>query len=144
VGASGDARAYREEPATLSELLEKGIYTEQNKGDLDGALQIYRGIIAEAKGAQALAAQARYHVGVCLYKKRSFAEAAAAFEKLVRDYPDQKELVALANQYLAGAMALLPAPWLDGEEMRFDVKFPTVAPPREPWTAWIKGRATFP
>jgi hypothetical protein len=115
----------RGSPAPASELLEKGIYSEENKGDLEGAIKIYREVIAEAKGAQALAAQAQYRVGVCLYKQRSFAEASAAFEKLVREYPDQKGIVALANHYLAGAMALLPAPWADGEEMRFDVKFPT-------------------
>ena len=48
-----------------------------------------------------------------------------AFEKLVKDYPDQKDLIALANKYLAGAMPLMPAPWVDGEEMQLDIKFPT-------------------
>lgn len=125
-GAHGGLNASGEGPATsLSELLERAIFSEESKGDLEGALQIYREVIAEGQGAQALAAQAQYRVGVCLHKKRSFAEATAAFEKVAKDYPEQKELAALANQYLAGAVALLPVPWVDGEDLRFDVKFPT-------------------
>ena len=63
--------------------------------------------------------------GVCYYKKKNYAEANAAFQKLLRDYPDQKDLIASANKYLAGAVALMPAPWVDGEEMQLDIKFPT-------------------
>src|SRR2546422_623779 len=77
---------------------------------------------AEAEGSQEVAAQAQYRLAVCYYKKKNFAEATAAFEKLVKDYPDQKELIARANEYLAGSSALMPAPWVDGEELRLDIK----------------------
>src|SRR5258706_3805561 len=105
-----------------SELLEKGIYSEETKGDFDAALELYQQVIAEAKGGQALAAQAQYRLVVCYYKKKNFAEATAAFEKLVKDYPDQKELIARASEYLAGTSALLPVPWVDGEELKLDIK----------------------
>jgi tetratricopeptide (TPR) repeat protein len=108
--------------APLSELLEKGIYSEETKGDLDGAMKLYEQIVAEGKGGQAVAAQAQYRLGVCYYKKKDYAKASATFEKLVKDYPDQKELVALAQEYLAGAATLLPAPWVDGELLRLDIK----------------------
>ena len=110
---------------SLSELLEKGIYSEETKGDLDGAMQLYKQVVSEAKAGQAVAAQAQYRLGVCQYKKRNFSEANAAFEKLIKDYPDQKELVAKARDYLASAMALLPPPWVDGEALQLDIKFPT-------------------
>jgi len=110
---------------SLAELLEKGIYSEETKGDLDAALQLYKQVVSEAKDGQAVAAQAQYRLGVCYYKKKNYAEATAAFEKLVKDYPEQKELLARARDYLAGAVTLLPAPWTDGEEMRLDIKFPT-------------------
>jgi tetratricopeptide (TPR) repeat protein len=106
-------------------LLEQGIYSEETKGDIDAAMQLYQQVIADNKASQTLAAQAQYRLGVCLYKKKNFAEATAAFEKLVKDYPDQKELVQLANHYLAGTISLLPAPWVDGEDLRLDIKFPT-------------------
>src|SRR5438552_893368 len=97
-----------------SELLEKGIYSEETKGDLDAAMKLYQQIVAEGKEGQAVAAQAQYRLGVCYYKKKNYTEATAAFEKLVKDYPEQKELLALAREYLAGAVALMPAPWTDG------------------------------
>src|ERR1017187_841242 len=111
--------------ASPSELLEQGIYSEETKGDVDAALKLYQQVVTEAKAGLAVAGQAQYRVGVCYYKKKNYAEANAAFEKLVKDYPDQKDLIALANKYLTSAMPLMPAPWVDGEEMQLDIKFPT-------------------
>jgi hypothetical protein len=111
--------------ASPSELLEQGIYSEETKGDVDAALKLYQQVVTEAKAGQTVAAQAQYRLGVCFYKKKNYGEANAAFEKLLKDYPDQKDLIALANKYLAGAMPLMPAPWVDGEEMQIDITFPT-------------------
>jgi hypothetical protein len=111
--------------ASPSELLEQGVYSEETKGDVDAALKFYQQVVAEAKGGQAVAAQAQYRLGICYYKKKNYGEANAAFEKLVKDYPDQKDLIALANKYLTSAMPLMPAPWADGEELQLDIKFPT-------------------
>ncbi len=105
-----------------SELMEQGIYSEETKGDLNNAVQLYQKVIAQAKADQALAAQAQYHLGLCYYKQKNYSDANAAFEKLVKDYPDQKDMVALARKYLAGAHALQAAPWTDGEDMRLDIK----------------------
>jgi hypothetical protein len=111
--------------ASPSELLEQGIYSEETKGDVDGALKLYQQVVTEAKAGQAVAAQAQYRVGVCYYKKKNYGEANTAFEKLLKDYPDQKDLIALANTYLTRAMPLMPAPWVDGEELQLDIKFPS-------------------
>jgi hypothetical protein len=108
-----------------SDLLEQGIYSEETKGDIDAALKLYQQVVTEAKAGQAVAAQAQYRLGVCYYKKKSYAQSTAAFLKLTRDYPDQKDLITLANKYLANAMPLMPAPWVDGEEMQLDIKFAT-------------------
>src|SRR5664279_1717333 len=97
--------------ASPSELLEQGIYSEETKGDVDAALKLYQQVVTEAKAGQAVAAQAQYRLGVCFYKKKNYGEANAAFEKLVKEYPDQKDLIALANKYLTSAMPLMPAPW---------------------------------
>ena len=108
-----------------SELLEQGLYSEETKGDVDAAMKLYQQVVTEGKAGQAVAAQAQYRLGMCFHKKKNYAEATAAFEKVVRDYPEQKDLVALASRYLTGARALLPAPWVDGEEMQLDIKFAT-------------------
>ncbi len=117
--------AWAVEAAGASDLLERAIYSEETKGDIDEALKLYQQVVAEGKQGQAMAGQAQYRLGVCYYKKKDYERAMAAFEKIVKDFPDQKELVALAQDYLAGAVALTPAPWADSEEMRLDIKFPT-------------------
>jgi len=109
--------------ATLSDLLEQGIYSEETKGDIEGAIKIYQEIVADNKAGQTVAAQAQYRLAVCLDKKGDHAAATAAFEKLIKDYPDEKELVAAARQYLPSEPQFLPVPWTDGEEMRMVFKF---------------------
>ncbi len=111
--------------APVSDLLEKGIYSEESKGDLDGAMKLYEQVVSESKTGQAVAAQAQYRLGVCYYKKKDFSHATEAFDKLLKDYPDQKDWVNRAREYLVGAAALAPAPWADGEELTLDIKFPT-------------------
>ena len=69
--------------------LEDGMRT-----NLDLNQRVARRPAADARPS--LAAQAQYRLAVCYYKKKNFAEATAAFEKLVKDYPDQKELIARA------------------------------------------------
>ncbi len=111
--------------ASLSELLEQGIYSEQTKGDLDGAVEAYQQVVKDAKAGEYLAAQAQYRLGVCYYKKKDYTAATAAFQKLVQDYPNEKDLVRMANEYLTGTNVLLPAPWVDGEELQLNLAFAT-------------------
>ena len=54
---------------STAELLQKGIYTQETVGDLDGAIKIYRQIINSASQSRTYAAQAQYRLGVCLLKK---------------------------------------------------------------------------
>ncbi len=108
--------------ASPSDLLEKAIYSEQTKGDIDEAMTLYKQVVAESKSGEAAAAQAQYRLGVCYYRKKDYGAASAAFEKLVREYPDQKELVKAAQEYLDGALLLAPAPWADGEQQTLDLK----------------------
>jgi tetratricopeptide (TPR) repeat protein len=108
--------------ASSSELLEQGIYAEETKGDLDAATNAYRQAIAEARPGWAAAAQAQFRLGVCCYRKKDFPSGAAAFDQVIKGYPEQKELLAQANDYLYRALPLLPAPWVDGEELQFVIK----------------------
>jgi hypothetical protein len=101
-----------------SELLEKGIYNEETKGDVDLAITIYQALIAEAKSGQSLAAQAQFRLGQCFLKKGRGVDAVAAFEKLIRDFPNEKELVAKAREHLPTEIALGPVPWVDGERQQ--------------------------
>src|SRR5581483_1223324 len=78
--------------ASPSELLEKGIYAEETKGDVDAAITIYQQLLAETKAIQSLTAQAQFRLAQCYLKKNKTAEANAAFEKLIHDFPNEKDL----------------------------------------------------
>src|SRR5262245_41920470 len=92
------AGASAADPATPSELLERAVYSEETKGDLDTAVQLYQQVVEQGKESQSLAAQAQYRLGVCYYKKKDYAKANEAFEKVLRDYPEQKEIVGAAQE----------------------------------------------
>jgi hypothetical protein len=118
--AAGPAAA-----ASPSELLEKAIYTEETVGNLDEAMKLYEQVIAEGKSSQEAAAQAQYRLALCYQKKGREADAKAAFETLIENYPDAKDLVAQARKHLPSALKLLPAPWVLGERMQLNMKLPT-------------------
>lgn len=110
--------------ASPSELLEKGIYSEETKGDLDAAIVIYQQVVSEVKAGQSLAAQAQYRLAQCYLKKNKTAEANAAFEKLIHDYPGEKDLVAKAREHVPGDLVLGPVTWADGERLQMKLKLP--------------------
>ena len=109
---------------SLAERLEKGIYTEETIGDLDAAKDIYQQIVVDAKGDRVVAAQAQFRLGQCLLKQGKENEAIAAFKKLIKDFADQKELVARAKKHvpIRPDFELLPAPWVDGESLQLQIK----------------------
>jgi hypothetical protein len=112
-------------PAQSSaDLLQKGIYAEDTAGDLDTAIKLYRQVAGNSSEPKATAAQAQLHLGQALLKKGDKEGATKAFEQVVHEYPDQKELVARAQEYLQADMKLLPAPWPADEQSEYTVKLP--------------------
>src|ERR1700687_2136420 len=75
-----------------SELLEKGIYNQETKGDLDSAIAIYLQVVSESNNNHQIAAHAQFRLGQCYLKKNQPADATAAFEKLLHDFPNEKVL----------------------------------------------------
>ncbi|MCH9651267.1 MAG: DUF3108 domain-containing protein [Deltaproteobacteria bacterium] len=113
---------------SAAELLEQGIYTEQTVGDLNAAIEIYSRIVENDEANRAHVAQAQLRLGMCLLKKGSAAESRVAFDKLIRQFPDQEELVIQAREGLAAAqpgLPLRPAPWRDGELLVYRMSLPT-------------------
>ncbi|MCP4378257.1 MAG: hypothetical protein GY794_19035, partial [bacterium] len=51
-------------------LLEKGIFAEETKGDVDAAIKIYKQITDDAKANRKYVAQAMYRLGVCYMKQK--------------------------------------------------------------------------
>lgn len=88
---------------SASVMLEKGIHLEETVGDLDGAIEVYGKIVADAKANRRHVAEAQLRLGLCLEKKGKKAEAMAAFQKLIAEYADQTELVRQARAHLPKA-----------------------------------------
>src|SRR5579863_775081 len=79
---------------TAGELLQKGIYTQDTAGDLDGAIAIYRQIINSGNSPRDIAAQAQYRLAQSLIEKGDLANGATEFSNLARNYADYGKLIA--------------------------------------------------
>ena len=82
---------------TAAELLQKGIYTQETAGDLDGAIKIYHQIVDSHPIQREIAAQAQYRLGMTLLAKGDAALASQEIQRLGWDFPDYKELIASAK-----------------------------------------------
>ena len=71
-------------------------------GDLKGAIEDYRTIVAGAGANRALAANALVQMGEC-YQKLGDVESSRIYERVLREYADQPEAVSVARARLARA-----------------------------------------
>jgi len=89
---------------TAAELMQKGIYTQETAGDLDGAIAIYRQIVNSGSSPRDLAAQAQYRIAQSLLQKGDLGTAATEFSSLARNYADYGRLVSSMAAQARGAM----------------------------------------
>ncbi len=92
--------ARAESPATL---LEKGVFAEETKGDIDAAIKIYKQLTDNAEANRKYVAQAHYRLGACLIKQKKYSEATPVLRDFVASYPDQTKLVAKAQKQIRRA-----------------------------------------
>src|SRR5436190_6110118 len=86
--------------ASAAELLEKGIYAEETKGELKVASQIYQQIVDDPGADRSLVAQAQLRLGLCELKQGYKPQAISALERLTRDFPDKDKLLALVEPHM--------------------------------------------
>ena len=83
-----------------SSLLTTAIYEEEVTGNLDKAVNLYLDILKKYPDDRPVAAKTLYHLGL-VNEKMGKQKASEYFTQLVKTYPDQTELVALAKTKLA-------------------------------------------
>jgi hypothetical protein len=110
---------------SISELLEKAIYTEETVGDLDAAIQVYKKVVAGGEDSIKAAAEAQFRIGLCYEKQGKSQQANEAFQRVIERFPTAQQLVAKAKSHLPSEPELLPVPWQDGDELQFEMKLPT-------------------
>ncbi len=119
--------------ADVSTLLEKGIYAEETKGDLDEAMKIYQKIINENAGNSVKIAEAYYRLGTCYLKTGDEAKAIEMFKNILTGFRDHKKITsdaraqlvklnALDEEYqIKKPLELGPVPWENGETCWYNV-----------------------
>lgn len=85
---------------TAEDLYQAGLYQEEVQGNLESAIDIYRQILEDLPGNRALGAKAQLHVGLC-YEKLGQRQAQQAYQRVIDDYPEHRDEVAVARARLA-------------------------------------------
>ena len=86
--------------ASPAELLEQAIYTEETKGELRAAGQLYQQIVDDPAADRSLVAQAQLRLGLCELKLGDKPRAISALERLTREFPDNNALLALIEPHM--------------------------------------------
>ncbi len=89
-------------------LLRAAIEKEEIDGDLQGAIALYKQIVAKHSNQSAIAAKAQLRIGMC-YEKLGNAEAIKAYEAVLSRFPKEAEAVAQARSRLAALRREEPA-----------------------------------
>lgn len=81
------------------DLFQKGLIQERTEGDLDKAIGLYQQIVEDFPDDRPLAAKALLQIGEC-YEKLGDQEAQKAYQRLIKEFADQLEVVRIARQHL--------------------------------------------
>jgi len=85
---------------TAGQVFERALQAEEVQGDLQKAISLYKKVLQDFPKNREMTAKSLLHMGQC-YEKMGNAGARTAYERLVRDFADQAEIVAQARVRLA-------------------------------------------
>ena len=86
----------------LTALLQQGLFEEQANRNLDAAIENYTALAKQFDKDRQLAATAVFRLGECYRAQGKTNEAAAQYQRILRDFPNEKTLATLSQQNLAG------------------------------------------
>lgn len=86
----------------LTGLLQKGLFEEEANRNLDAAISNYQFLANAFDKDRQVAATAIFRLGECYRKLGRTNEAAAQYQRIVREFSDQQTLVTLSRQNLVG------------------------------------------
>jgi ankyrin repeat protein len=84
----------------ITALIQRGLFEEEANHNLQAAMEAYQTAIAEHDKDRKLIATAIFRMGECYRKQGKSAEALAQYERLVKDFTDQAQLVKLCQEKL--------------------------------------------
>ncbi len=92
--------AFSQQTNKAESLYQEALMQMEGRGNFSKALEMFGQIIKDFPGSRQTCARSQFQIGVC-YEKLGNAEAHKAYERVVRDYADQAEIVAQARVRLA-------------------------------------------
>ena len=84
---------------TPEQLYQKGLMKEEGEGAMEDAIRLYNQIADNSNADQSLRAKALLHIGMC-YEIMGDPEAVKAYQRLVNNFPSQKNEVTFARERL--------------------------------------------
>ena len=92
----------------LTSLLQQGLFDEEASHDLNAAIADYQSLAKQFDKDRQVAATAIYRLGECYRKLGQTNEAAAQYQRILRDFSDQTTLTTLSQQDLTGMGMAVP------------------------------------
>jgi tetratricopeptide (TPR) repeat protein len=86
----------------LTAALQKGLFEEEANRNLDGAISNYQALATQFDQDRQIAATAIFRLGECYRKLGQTNAAVVQYERIVREFSDQKTLETLSQQNLTG------------------------------------------
>ena len=108
-------------PVDFEVELESALHREVVIGDLNGAMQQYKALVADVGVPKSLAAKALLQIGRCQEKLGHREEAYDAYRRIANDFADQSGVASLARTKLAA--------WSGPRNLKFDEGVPGRVPP---------------
>ncbi len=93
----------------LADTLRNGILEEDGKQNPGAAIQQYQAVMTQFDTARQTAATALFRMAECYRKQAKKQPAIAAYQRLLKDFPDQTKLAAQSRSLLATAYSVAPA-----------------------------------
>src|SRR4051812_41891986 len=90
--------------ASPPEFLEKAIYAEETKGDLNSAVQLYQQIVDDPSAGRGIVAQAQLRLGLCELKLGHKPQAISALQHVTQEFPDKEKLLTLVEGQMPGLL----------------------------------------
>jgi Tol biopolymer transport system component len=85
---------------SADELYQAALLKKEAEGDLNAAIQLFQKIVATFAQNRAIAAKAELQIGLC-YEKLGMEQARDAFQRVVKNYPEQTDTVTAARERLS-------------------------------------------
>src|ERR1700691_4940930 len=93
----------------MADTLRNGILEEDSKQSPGAAIQQYQAVMTQFAEARQTAATALFRMAECYRKQGNRSQAIAAYQRVLKDFPDQTKLAAQSRTVLATTYSVTPA-----------------------------------